>query len=395
MARLFLLSLITLLASHAAPVRAQAGPDLPEIETRAYRIRSDLHRDDFRRVGEHMDLVYRELDRRFSGFPVYGAGKLPLWVFSEQDDYLEALGGQGVNGLGTAGMFFARPETGRVLASWVGDRPIEDVLGTLRHEGTHQIVSQRLGSNLPQWLNEGLAEYFQFTLFGKRRSSLGLVDPASLVRLHLLDEGGRLLPFEELLTLTNARWNELVNTGDARAGVMYPQAWSIVHFLVEGEGGKYERLLVDLLKELSRGVPQSQAIRNAFGSDLEPMEAAWRNHLDAMEPDPMLVAHLRLEAAARVLTAAGQNVEYRTLGDLRELAGEHADAGRPGILLTGLLGSEPDWWTEPVAGSPAMSVRQARRAPMPELVIKSRRHTLKLAWSQREGVGLVPRIEVE
>lgn len=382
------------------PVRSASARAIdlrtPTFQTSSYDFYSDLPADDFKRVVEHMELMHAEYARRFARYQPRDSERMSVWVFATQRGYLEFLATNQTDGRGTGGIFFVNANA-RGLAAWVGDQPLERVLGVLRHEGLHQFLYQRVGTNVPQWLNEGLAEYFQYMFLGDRRSTAGLVDPSSLTRLKQAQAENRILPLVDLLTLSNERWIGLVNTGDPRAGVIYPQAWSVVHFLVEADGGKYENLLIGLVDRFQQGVPHEQAVRMTFGSDLAPMDRAWRKHIHEMQPDATLIAHAQLEAAARVLLEAWKGGAFRERQariDLRDYVNsEYGNAASIPLDIVEYVGRQRDWWVEQHAGSPRLRAIPSRDGTPPEVEAKGRRHTLTLRWSP-DGNSLKPRIEV-
>lgn len=253
---------------------ARAG-DVYEIATRHYAFVTDLDRATADRIADHMDLVHDEYARRFRSFGVRDAAPLKVWVFQNRDDYLVHLRESGINGMGSGGMFFVTSEDSG-LASFAEGRPLEDVLTTLRHEGLHQFAYQRLSKDLPQWINEGMAEYFGYALETERGLLPGIADPGAVVRLRAARDAGELFPLSELLFIDNATWNAMVRDGDERAALLYDQSWSVVHFLVNGEGGRYERLLGRYLHASWQGKTVTQASSEVFGTDLETMQRAWK-----------------------------------------------------------------------------------------------------------------------
>lgn len=371
--------LLILVGLHALP--ALAEPDLRTVETRSYTIHSDLPKADFERIAEHMDLVHAQFSERFRGFAVYDTAKLPVWVFNHREDYVAYLARFGVNAVGTGGLFFVSPETGPGLAAWQGDSPLESLQGVLRHEGFHQFGYQRFANNMPQWLNEGLAEYFNDTIITPRRSATGLVDPLTLARLRLAQKKGDLLHLQELMGISSQDWITLVNDQDAKAGVMYPQAWSVVHFLIKGENGRYEKLMLEYLLQLSRGQTPRIATVETFGVDLEPMHRAWLEHLEGLEPDPILLAQHRLRAAALAVASAHASDPGATIDLATAAKAPHASRAQPALRV--FVGDQPDWWLNgPAAGSP-IRLRPSRDTP-PTLEIREGRFTLSVQWTKSQ-----------
>jgi hypothetical protein len=152
----------------------------------------------------------------------------------------------------------------QVFARW-GDQVAED----LRHEMTHAYLHSVV-PNLPLWLDEGLAEYFEVP-----RGSAGLNRPhlARLVERLALNEWRpdqkRLETFDRPFDMTQDD---------------YAEAWAWVHFLLEG-GPEQRQWLHEYLLDLRRhgsAEPVSERLARRFRT-----------------PDQALVAHLRRVAETK------------------------------------------------------------------------------------------------
>lgn len=362
----------------AVPVASAGSGPLRVIETRFYRIHTDLEPAPTQRVAEHMDKIYADYDRRFSAFRARDTGRLDAWVFERQEDYLVHLAELGFNARGTGGVFFRGPR-GQGLAAFVEGQPLELVLRVLRHEGLHQFAAQRIGDDLPQWVNEGMAEFFGYAIETQNGLRSGLADPLAVARVRdaVAGVGPPAIPFAALVRMSNRDWNQRLASGDASVGVMYDQAWSVVHFLVYAEGGRYERLLFDFLRQISRGVEAGRASESAFGRDVSAMEAAWRAYLEGLEPDPLLVACDQMTAVGAFLVALrGKGVAVYDADALLAAVREHGlratVAGDPRLPPRAADG-EDAWWLDFPAGHrgrPAeLLIRRSRVSTRPPLVM--------------------------
>ena len=375
--------------------------DLHAFASRHYQFETDVDRKTAGRIADHMDLVFDEYARRFAGFAVRKSGPLRVWVFQTREEYLAHLAKNGLVGTGTGGMFFITPDDSG-LASWIGQRPLDDVLATMRHEGLHQFAYQRLSDDLPQWVNEGMAEYFGHSLETRRGLLPGVVDPRALERLRSALEQGEAFPLDELLFIDNAKWNAMVTQGDDRAALLYDQSWSVVHFLVNAEGGRYERLLSAYLKAAWQGKGVEQASREVFGTRLETMERAWRTYVDTLAPDPLIEASDHLEVFAQALLPLFERGERpATVDELRTLVRDHGFKGTvPTSMGPREIVPEDDWWIEaPVSQQGARAkvrLTPDRRGRTPPAVeIRGLRRAVKLIWSVGKGGAITHRVEIE
>lgn len=369
-----------------------AADELRRFRSAAYDISTDLPDDQAREVADHMDAISVEYTRRFSAYGKRNAQPLRLWVFATREGYMEFLAGHGVNAMGTGGMFF-RTGSASGLASFLGNRPMEIMLQTLRHEGLHQVVYQRIGGEVPAWLNEGMAEWFSYALPARRGFVTGLADPAAVRRLKAAEANGGLIPLQELLTMSKSDWNARVTTG--AAGAQYDQAWSVVHFLAHGENGQYQHLLDALVRAFWTGMNDDQAIRTVLGNDLAPMDATWQAFVRQLEPDELYAGQNVLTAYRIILTALdGMDVRPGTLEHFEAALSEHATRLAPPALHTEEPGIPPvtldadAWWralpTSARTGR-AATVRFTpdRRGRLPPAVeLRGLKNRMTLEWSR-------------
>jgi hypothetical protein len=164
--------------------------------------------------------------------------------------------------------FFLAQGTERVVYTFMGDRLEED----LRHEATHALLNVAVG-DLPLWLDEGLAEYFEGPegRFGRNAEHLGRLpqDRASgwapdLARLETLKGVGQMAPRD------------------------YRESWAWVHYLLNHSGATKAALLgylADLHTSPARTPPLSERLK---GTDTTP--ASLLAHIDRVRTAPIAAA---------------------------------------------------------------------------------------------------------
>jgi hypothetical protein len=153
----------------------------------------------------------------------------------------------------TEGQAFADENVVLVLA---GTRD----LGTVSHEITHILVGRAagLGSFVPTWLNEGLAEY-------------GNLDP-TVSYDRFLEWGvdtGRILPVWRLANFPADPNLTIVSYGQAR---------SIVGHMVKKYGPEK---MAQLLKLIGEGRPVEAALQSSYGFGIRQLDAEWRESVGA------------------------------------------------------------------------------------------------------------------
>lgn len=125
------------------------------------------------------------------------------------------------------------------------------------HEYMHKLLS---GDDTPPpaWFNEGLAEFYSSAEMDGLKARLGSAIEERMYTL--LNE--RWLPLSRLLTIDHGspEYNE-----KSMQGNFYAQSWILVHYLMLGENGKYQKALAQLVSRQSLGEPADKAFAAAFG----------------------------------------------------------------------------------------------------------------------------------
>lgn len=338
------------------PLPDQAGPEgLSRYTSRCYVIFSDLSQDEIQPWAEHMDAVFQEYDRRFAGFRPTRPQPLPLYIFRTQQAYQAFLLSHGINAANSSGMFFIQPSL-QGLATWVGARRPGAAKETLQHEGFHQFAYAYLGSRLPVWLNEGLAQYFEHGVLTSAGMYLGRADVDRILNLKKAAADQRLLPLTRLAEMNNEDWSTMLRSDANTSDVIYDQAWSLVHFFIHAENARYrpafERYL-ELAAAARNPAEQKDAFLKAFGtSNLQAFERNWQYYILHLEADPLSVAASRMELLAhgiRYLHEKRQRMptSLRELRRTLERLGFEASRRRQNIV-TRFRASDPSYYEYPL-----------------------------------------------
>lgn len=276
-----------------------------------YIIHSDLSEDETRDYARHLDIVYQAYVKRLGSLRQRAPQSLNVYLFAKRDDYLRTLESQfGIDGTGSGGMFFVN-QRGNGLAIWTEGLPRQRVEHVIQHEGFHQVAFALFGGELPVWANEGLAEFFGEGVVVGNELVIGQNSPRTLSALRDAIEKNEVIPFTTMLTLSGQAWNANVTTGNAR--LQYQQAWSMVHFLVYGDGGRYRNAFERYLRFLNMGNQSLDAWVKAFGNaDLSSFEQRWAEFIQQAKPSAFLTALERMEFLAAGLNALHQRGEQPT-----------------------------------------------------------------------------------
>jgi hypothetical protein len=359
--------------------------------------------------------MYEAYARRLASLPQRTPERLNVLLFADRNEYLRTLRVQyGVDGRGTGGLFFVTP-LGSALAVWVEDLPRRRVLHVLQHEGFHQFAYSRFGDDLPIWLNEGLAEFFGSAVLVGRTLVIGQTNPRVLQGIKQAIELDRTIPFRRMLSISPDDWMRGLREGSAP--LQYNQAWSMVQFLVYGDGGRYVKAFDGYLRLVNAAVPSEVAFARSFGPDVQAFERRWKTFTLNSSPSAFIAAMERIEFLAEgALELSRQGIVPASLAELRrqlEGIGFRHTLARHGLDLElqaddpelyqiprdDLADEQPVFVVEPVnpARLPARLRRFEQEHPAPPLIRTEHLepHGLELTWRRDLDGGRVAGYEIE
>lgn len=290
----------------------------PVVTSRYYRIKSDLPQEQLKPLVEHLDRTFEAYVGLLGNLRQNLPASFDVLIFAQRADYVATLGNQyAVNGQGSGGMFFSNPR-GSALALWTENLPIRRVHHVIQHEGFHQVAFALFGGNLSPWVNEGLAEFFGEAAMVNGKLVLGQTNPRVLRSVQDAIEKKTYIPFRQMVQMDGATWNAAVQNGSAK--VQYEQAWSMVHFLVYGDGGRYDAMFGQYLRLLNAGYNPYESFVRAFRSDdLEDFERKWAAFMSQARPSAFTTAMERTEfLAAGLLELSRRKVYPKTIDELRD-----------------------------------------------------------------------------
>lgn len=140
-----------------------------------------------------------------------------------------------------------------------GDATLSDALHVMFHEYTHYYLSSQFSGEYPPWFNEGLAEVMGWAKFDKGMAILRI----PMVQVYEAREGDW-IPFERLIKVDQS---DPEYQSHRLAPTFYAQAWLTVQYgLIEQPD--FGKQMFQYLNAMNKLVPQEQAARQAFGTDL-------------------------------------------------------------------------------------------------------------------------------
>ena len=280
-------TLLWLVLLAAAPTAAAAGPrDMREIETRHYRIHTDLDFELANDLAQRLDAMYQAYSWRLRLFgdkdqPV---PRFEVYLYREQKDYLQLTGQRMKH---TGGVFMS----GRnLLASFLNGQGRDALRRTLQHEAFHQFAHTVISPNMPVWLNEGLAQVFEEAIWNGSNFSLEQVPPRRIRQLQDDVRNKRLVKFETILNLSPMEWAKRLESDHQAGSTQYNQAWAMVYFLINAkddrDGYRYRQRLLKWLELLHDGRDPDVSFREAFGNNIAGFESRFLEYARTMRQTP-------------------------------------------------------------------------------------------------------------
>lgn len=145
---------------------------------------------------------------------------------------------------------------------------------TIFHEYTHSLVDNYFGQeNVPPWINEGLAEFFEQTIIkNKRRVILGN-QRFSHKKL------GKEFQLEPLKTFLKVDYADLRKLSKDEIEDFYAQSWLLIHFIINGSEGVEAEKSKAFLKSMIQGNSPENAYKEHFNKSLNDLEGKLRSYL--------------------------------------------------------------------------------------------------------------------
>jgi TonB family protein len=139
------------------------------------------------------------------------------------------------------------------------------------HELTHYFLSRTFASDLPPWLNEGLAEYFSTADVRDDEISLGGLSPERMQSLRT----NALLPLARFFAVdsSSSYYNESL-----KASVFYAQAWAFVHYLMHSPHAPDFRRYLEALRKTDAN------LFDYIQGSQRDLELGFENYLKVMLP---------------------------------------------------------------------------------------------------------------
>jgi hypothetical protein len=228
-------------------------------------------------VNGYMNQMLQLYSRYFSNWTIKDGARVV--VFSNRDDFREySRTATGMTHAGLAGYCHLKTdEDGNTFYELVSYEH-DGLWRVLAHEGFHQFIGYELGLEIPVWLNEGMAQYFENCAVKYGRLVPGGIDRTKLAVAQALIEQRRAPAVGDLLAMDRA-------TFYANAQATYPTSWALVYYLMTRDGsyylsGSFRRYLQDL--KFNRD--SAASFRKRFGRDSAQWQTDFYRYILRLRP---------------------------------------------------------------------------------------------------------------
>lgn len=206
---------------------------------------------------------------------------------------------------------------------------------TIYHEYVHFLINNTLGkNNIPPWLNEGFAEYYeQFKLDKNGKIILGAVNAEHLT---LLKKNG-LMPLDNFFAVDYYTLQRQPKENMIR---FYAQAWALIHFFTHHSKGAAKSDLDNFAKLLTIGISPKQAFQQAFKLSNDELEKELKKYVEGKSFETVSITDIDQSIPDRSKIREISEAEALTyLGDLMLHASRVEESNR---LLTDALKLNPE-----------------------------------------------------
>ncbi len=207
--------------------------------------------------------------QRFFGFD--GKMKIKMSIFGNQKDYYDSFSKFGSAPVASGGVYFPNANEGLING---GGRSRRGAFISTVHETTHAILQKKV-KYVPNWINEGMAEYFETLSVKKGTISI----PPQNRRYNQLAEFSKSGGSVSLQRYFSQNSGPFARSGQVHNQANRTIAWSVVHFLMSSESG--QKSLFRIIKDLrqSGGRNSVEIIDKNYTGGIEGLERKWLKYL--------------------------------------------------------------------------------------------------------------------
>lgn len=353
---------------------------LREITSLHYQIHTDLDELLVSDLAGRMDVMYDQYGKTFSDFRLpEHSPLLPVYLFQTHEKYMALTDYAGVN---TNGLFVSGRHP--YLAAYEQGQGRDALRRTLQHEAFHQFAHAAIAAHLPPWMNEGMAQCFEESIWVGKDFLSGQIPPRRLRQLRADILQKRLVDFDQLMSLTGRQWSDTLHTNLPKATTYYNQAWAMAYFCSEQGDGDYHARFLKLLRELHANEDWPDVTTHKCFPDLRDFRRKFDAWAAKVKPTPEATMLEHQDTLGDFLLA----IEFNKLAIPRDMASFRDMAMRFNLkiqytrgLLTYSTADNPIIYFSDEAGTvykpDELFLEAATAAPLPDIICKTEKLTYR------------------
>ncbi len=248
--------------------------DMEVFETKYYTIYTDLGYDVGKEAELRMTALFEEYRDRSKGYSGGIRNKLPFYLCGTMESY-RAMGGRP----GSVG-FFNWDQGILVALADPDDVDYFDLWSTVQHEAFHQFAYYVISKDMPIWLNEGMAGYFQRTQWTGDAFVGNVVTPYDYHWVRKIIDDRDLKSFGEMIRMSRNQWNQEFTYNN------YIQVWSMLYFMLSLEDDTYRDGLGKYLNDIDKGLNSEDSFLARVSDDFVELKDEYVEWWNGHEANP-------------------------------------------------------------------------------------------------------------
>jgi hypothetical protein len=228
-------------------------------------------------VNGFMTAILGQYEKYFQNWSAKDAAR--VIVFDNAEDFRKYAGGAvSLTHAGLAGYCHLKTdEAGNQFYELVTYES-QNLWRVLAHEGFHQFIGYEQGQQIPIWLNEGMAQYFETSFIIGSQFHVGQVSRSKLLYAQALIVNKQAPPLSQLI-----QWDRA--TFYANANVAYPMSWALVYYLVNAHDERFgQSEFRRYMQDLKYGQDDIRSFQRRFGADIDHWQADFENYILRLQP---------------------------------------------------------------------------------------------------------------
>jgi Flp pilus assembly protein TadD len=209
-------------------IAAQPADPWSSVRSKNFSITGNASLANLQATAARLETFRWAFSRLYPKFDLDNDRRAKIVIFKDAASYFEFLPRRpdGTTDVGVAGYFQPGDDVNYITFAISGEHI--DPLSTAVHEYFHSVLESNFDrTQLPPWINEGLAEYFETV---RVESGKNIVVGAQQIEHLRLLRRSAFIPLAEFFAITSA---DLKVMSQERRRLYYAEAWAVVHTLIQ------------------------------------------------------------------------------------------------------------------------------------------------------------------